>query len=187
MKVTKQDLVNILVMAMATAESVEVQTYSVAKMNKRNNPLSNERVMRLQTIEYGFGGSYEQRVNEALAENNIEGEFKSGGLKWGKWVEGAEGAVISHTKDGVDKLYMRCYVKHNGVKSTEYYVNGKPASEMQESTIIEFTPNRTKDCSTQSEAGLEKGKQVIPNVVDFDNIITITIDGTTYELNELKY
>lgn len=52
MKVTKQDLVNILVKAMATAESVEVQTYSVAKMNKRNNPLADERVMRLQTIEY---------------------------------------------------------------------------------------------------------------------------------------
>ena len=42
MKVTKQDLVNILVKAMATAESVEVQTYSVAKMNKRNNPLADE-------------------------------------------------------------------------------------------------------------------------------------------------
>ena len=186
MKVTKQNLVNILVKAMATAESVEVQTYSVAKMNKRNNPLSNERVMRLQTIEYAFGGSYEQRVNEALAENNIEGEFKSQPLKWGKWVEGAEGAVISHTKDGVDKLYMRCYVKDNGVKSTEYYVNGKPATQSEVDTIKEFTPSRTKDSSTQSEVGLEQGKQVIPNAVDFDNIITITIEGVTYEVNDLK-
>lgn len=216
MKVTKQDLVNILVKAMATAESVEVQTYSVAKMNKSRalldengnevkekyfdkktktekervvkveNELKDERVMRLQTIEYGFGGSYEQRVNEALAENNIEGEFKSQPLKWGKWVEGAEGAVISHTKDGVDKLYMRCYVKADGVKSNEYFVNGKSATESEIETIKQFAPNRTKDCSTQSEVGLEQGKQVIPNVVDFDNIIAITIEGVTYEVNDLK-
>lgn len=216
MKITHQDLVNILVMAMATAESVEVQTYSVAKMNKTRalldengnevkekyfdkksktekervvkveNELKDERVMRLQTIEYAFGGSYEQRVNEALAENNIEGEFKSQPLKWGKWVEGAEGAVISHTKDGVDKLYMRCYVKDNGVKSTEYYVNGKPATQSEVDTIKEFTPSRTKDSSTQSEVGLEKGKQVIPNAVDFDNIVTITIEGVTYEVNDLN-
>ena len=187
MKITHQDLVNILVMAMATAESVEVQTYSVAKMNKRNNPLSTERVMRLQTIEYAFGGSYEQRVNEALAENNIEGEFKAKELPWGKWLsKEAMGAVISHTKDGVDKLYMRCYVKDNGVKSTEYYVNGKPATQSEVDTIKEFTPSRTKDSSTQSEVGLEKGKQVIPNAVDFDNIVTITIEGVTYEVNDLN-
>lgn len=186
MKISHQDLVNILIMAMATAESVEVQTYSVAKMNKRNNPLSNERVMRLQTIEYAFGSSYEQRVNEALAENNIEGEFKSRGLKWGKWVEGAEGAVISHTKDGVDKLYMRCYVKADGVKSSEYFVNGKSATESEIETIKQFAPSRTKDCSTQSEVGLEQSKQVVVNAVDFDNIITITIEGVTYEVNDLK-
>ena len=187
MKITKQDLVNILIMAMATAESVEVQTYSVAKMNKRNNPLAKERVNRLQTIEYAFGQSYEQRVNEALVENGKEGTFESKSLPWGKWVEGAEGAVIAHNKNGEDKLYMRVYLKENGVKSTEYFVNGNPATQSDLDTIAEFTPSRTKDSSTQSDAGLEQSKQIVVNVVDFDNIITITIDGTTYELNELKY
>lgn len=217
MKITHQDLVNILVMAMATAESVEVQTYSVAKMNKTRalldengnevkekyfdkksktekervvkveNELKDDRVMRLQTIEYAYGKSYEQRVNEALAENNIEGEFKAKELPWGKWLsKEAMGAVISHTKDGVDKLYMRCYIKDNGVKSTEYYVNGKPATQSEINTIKEFTPNANKNSGTQSAVGLEQEKQIIPNVVDFDKIITITIEGVTYEVNDLK-
>jgi hypothetical protein len=186
MKISKQDLVNILVKASATVESVEVQTYSVAKMNKRNNPLKDERVNKLQTIEYAYGKSYEQRVNEALEENGKEGTFKSKKLPWGEWLEGAEGSVIAHTKNGEDKLYIRCYLKKGVDPKTEYYVNGKPATEEEVATIKEFTPSRTKDSSTQSEAGLEQEQQVVVNAVDFDNIITITIDGVTYELNDLK-
>lgn len=185
MKVSKQDLVNILVKASATAESVEVQTYSVAKMNKRGNYLKDERVMKLQTIEYAYGKSYEDRVNEALVESGKEGTFESKSLPWGKWLEGAEGSVISHTKNGEDKLYIRCYLKKGVEPDVTYYVNGKPATEDEVDTIKAFSPNRSKDSSTQSEAGLEQEKQVIVNAVDFDNIISITIEGVTYELNDL--
>jgi hypothetical protein len=186
MKVSKQDLVDILVKASATAESVKVQTYSVAKMNKRDNPLKDERVNKLQTVEYAYGKSYEQRVNEALVENGKEGSFESKELPWGHWLKGAEGSVISHNKKGEDKLYLRCYVKKDVEPTIEYYVNGKSATEDELATIKKFTPSRTKDSSTQSEAGLETEKQVVVNAVDFDNIITITIEGVTYEVNDLK-
>jgi hypothetical protein len=185
MRISYQDLVNILVKASATAESVEVQTYSVAKMNKRGNSLKDERVMRLQTIEYAYGKSYEQRVNEALVEDGKEGSFESKPLPWGKWVEGAEGSVISHTKNGEDKLYLRCYLKKDAVPTVEYYVNGNPATDDEIAIIKEFTPSRTKDSSTQAKAGLEQEKQVVVNAVDFDNIITITVEGVTYEVNDL--
>ena len=182
MKISKTDLVNIL--ATSDVESVEVQTLSVAKMNKRNNPLKDERVTKRTTIVYGFGKSYEDRVNEALVENEKEATFKSGSLKWGSWVEGAEGRVIQHTKDGEDKLYVRCYlIEESNNATTEFYVNGNVATESEIATIKEFTPSRTKDSSTQSEAGLETAKQIVVNVVDFSTIVWIKVGNETYELN----
>jgi hypothetical protein len=182
MKISRQDLVNIL--ATTDVESVEVQSLSVAKMNKRNNPLKDERVTKRTTIVYGFGKSYEDRVNEALVESEKEATFKSGSLKWGSWVEGAEGKVIQHTKDGEDKLYVRCYlIDESNNATTEYYVNGKVATESELATIKEFLPSRTKDCSTQKDVGLESTKQVVVNAVDFSNIVWIKIGNETYELN----
>lgn len=211
MKITKQDLVNIL--TATNAESVEVQTYSVAKMNKtriatdengnelyeevtdkrgnitkkvvkEHNPLEFDRVFKETTIVYGFGKSYEERVNEALVENGKEGEFKSSPLKWGSWVKGSEGKVIAHTKDGKDKLYMRCYLIEESKQSeTTYYVNGSVATIEQIGAINKFSPELAKKSKKQESAGLEQEKQIVVNVVDFNTIVWIKIDGVTYELN----
>lgn len=213
MKVTKQDLVNIL--ATTTAESVEVQTYSVAKMNKtramvddygnevtetvfdkktntekvkvvkERNPLEFDRVNKLVTAEYSFGGNYQDRVNEALNESGKEANFESKELQWGKFVKDTNGRIIEHTKDGEYKLYVRCYPTDNGIISTEYYVNGKSATDKQISIIKGFAPAKTTDCSTQSKAGLEAEKQVKVANIDFNSIITIKVDDVVYELNDL--
>ena len=107
---------------------------------------------------YGFGKS----SIEALERRK---DIQAG--KWGSWVKVLR--VIQHTKRW--RNFRRCYLieESNKQQPTE----GKVATESEVETIKEFTPSRTKDSSTQSEADL-KGKAVVV-AVDFSNIVWIKV------------
>ena len=182
MKITKDELVAIL--DKSNASEISVVTYGEAKMNKKGNPFFRKEgrsfvpvneVTKRSSITYDFGGDYENRVNEALVADGSNGTFKAGGLTWGEWE--VFGKVI---KNG-EKLYIRCYVNRDKQNVVTYYVDGVEATDEQKSTIKEFTPEKTESAK-QTNEGLSADKQVIPNVVDFDKLESIEIDGVVYTL-----
>ena len=59
--------------------------------------------------------------------------------------------------------------------------NRKDATEQQVKDIKAFTPDKGGSAK-QANEGLAEGKQVIPNNVSFDKIITIEVDGIEYTI-----
>lgn len=182
MKITKEELSAIL--TKSTANEISVVTYGEAKMNKKGNPffakegrsfVAVNEVTKRTKVTYDFGGDYETRVNEALVADGSNGTFNASGLPWGEWAE--YGKII---RNG-EKLYIRVYINRDNKAETTFYVDGKQATDEQVNTIKEFTPEK-KEKAKQANEGLVAEKQVIPNVVDFDKIESIEIDGVEYEL-----
>lgn len=185
-QITKSELSQIL--ANTDATEIIVSTRGEVKMNKTNNPfyekqgrswVAKDLVEKCQTSEYSFGGNYEERVNEALVADGSAGTFEAAALTWGEWE--IEGKVITHN----GKLYVRCYIVEGSGQNvaTTYFVNGEVATEEQVKTIKEFTPTH-KPSAKQSNEGLEQGKQIIPNNIDFDKIVCISIGGEVYEIKK---
>lgn len=185
-QVSKQELSQIL--ASTDETEITVTTRGEAKLNKTDNPfyekqgrvwVAKDLVEKIATSQYAFGGSYEERVNEALVADGSNGTFKAAALPLGEWE--AEGKVIRHN----GKLYARCYIVEGSGQRVEvrYEVNGQPATDEQVKTINEFTPSR-KPSAKQEAEGLEQGKQVIPNNIDFDKIVEITVGDETYTVGD---
>lgn len=181
--ISKNDLVKLL--ESTTTEELTIISRSEAKMNKTNNPfyhkegrswVADHLVEKEAESTYDFGGSYEKRVNEALVADGSTATFESEGLKWGSWL--VKGKVIEHN----GKLYVRCYVKNGVATRYSYLVDGRPATDSELENIKEYSPEH-KESAKQSEAGLLVGKQIIPNNVDFDNIVSISFDGEDYEIS----
>ena len=181
-KITKNDLVQIL--AGTNASEIIIVSRGEAKMNKTNNPFYHKEgrswvpdyvVEKESKTTYDFGGSYEERVNEALVADGSAGTFKTSELTWGEWA--VQGRII---KNG-DKLYVRVYVNRDNKPEVRYFVDGKEATPQQKEMIRDFTPEKGGSAK-QANEGLSEEKQVIPNNIDFDKIITIEVDGTEYEI-----
>ena len=183
-KVSKEEL--IVLLCMTNASEVTILSRSEAKMNKTNNPFYHKEgrawvadhvVEKESKVVYDFGGSYEERVNEALSEHGKDSSFNSGGLSWGSFVNGGEGRVIEYN----GTYYVRCYLNKNNKSEVRYFVDGVEATSEQERQIKDFTPTRGGS-SKQANEGLSEGEQIIPNNISFDKILTIEIDGTEYEI-----
>ena len=183
--ISKIDLVQLL--SATNANSVTIVQRGECKMNKTNNPFYHKEgrswvpdfnVEKESKTTYDFGGSYEERVNEALVADGSAGTFKGGSLAWGEFVKGAEGRVIEYN----GKFYVRCYINRGNAAEVHYFVDGKAATEEQIKDIKEFTPDKGGSAK-QANEGLAEEKQVIPNNVDFDKIISIEVDGVEYTLS----
>ena len=183
--ITKSELVKLL--ANTNAVEITIVQRGECKMNKTNNPFfynegrswdADYNVEKESKTTYEFGGaSYEERVNEALVSDGSAGTFKGGALTWGEFVKGAEGRVIEYN----GKYYVRCYINSANKSEVRYFVDGKDATEQQIKDIKDFTPNKVGSAK-QANEGLSEDKQVIPNNVDFDKIITIEVDGVEYTI-----
>ena len=183
--ITKSELVKLL--ASTNAVEITIVQRGECKMNKANNPffhkegrswVADYNVEKESKTTYDFGGaSYEERVNEALVSDGSAGTFKGGALTWGEFVKGAEGRVIEYN----GKYYVRCYINRANKSEVRYFVDGKDATEQQIKDIKDFTPNKVGSAK-QANEGLSEDKQVIPNNVDFDKIITIEVDGVEYTI-----
>ena len=181
-KITKKELVEIL--KNTTANKIGLTTLTVVKMKKTGNPLVSEQVQKLTSGEFEFGGSYQERLNESF--DSSLGTVETKKLPWGHWVEGAEGKVIHHTKtdkkSGISSEadYLR-YYNNIGDIEVKTLVNGEDATEEQLKTIEEFSTSKKEKVYT-TDKGNEVTTKLQTNVVNFDNIVSITIDGETYEI-----
>ena len=182
--VTPQEMINIL--KSVTADHIRMNILHDVKMNKTNNPLITHSVTKNVIGDFQFGGSYTQRVNKAIIESatsfdKMPESFKSQGLRWGQWVEGAEGKVIAHTKNDVTKFYVRYY---NAIEINDviYSVDGHFATDEELDTIEQFLPKSKSMPDTQKNAGVAEENKVIAQVADFNHIEWILIDETRYKI-----
>ena len=185
-QVTRQELIDIL--DKTDADRLVVTIYREIKMNKTGNPFYQKvgrayepmfKVEKKTKASYLYGGNYKERVDEALkADGSANADFQTEGLRWGKWW--IKDKVIEHN----GSFYIRTYLDRDGLpKSSEYFVDGVPATEEQLKDIKAFEIcDSFCGSKKQLEEGLSADKQVIPNNIKFENIQEIEIGGETYKI-----
>lgn len=181
--VSKQQLIDIL--SNTDAEEIGLDYKSAVKMNKRGNPLAGRDVCKTVHATYSFGGSFRERLNEATGETVAA--VKS--LRWGEFVEGSNGRVIRHIKqdsngNDVEHFYIRYYNATSKI-GTVYTIDGFVPTEDEMETIRTFTKSGSKKNSTYvTESGdTVENDKVVVNVLDFENILEITIGGEVFNLS----
>jgi hypothetical protein len=183
-KITENDLIQLL--DKTSAETIKVVSRKECKMNKTNNPFYKKEgrkwvpvnvVEKQNVITYLYGGgTYEERVNEALKADGSTNTFESRELPWGEWF-----IMNKIIKYGAN-FYVRCYLDINNTGTKEYFVDGKPATAEQLKLIDEWEIKDKDYSERQLTEGLTPDKQVYPQSVKFENIVTIEVDGVEYEL-----
>lgn len=154
------------------ASFVSVVSMTEPKMNKRGNPLANAKVVKLTKAVLQFGYSYENAVNNRIAEGE---SFEAESLPWGKWVEGFENKILEHKGE----YYARFYEKKNDHREVYYLVNGELATEEEVAIIKQFTPKSYSN--RQSEVGIEDYvDQVKPRTYKFSSIVGLKCGTIEY-------
>lgn len=191
MKVTQEQLIEIIADSDAKEISVNSESDVTKKMNKTGNPFfekEGRKMVPLHTVTkqtiapYGFGGNYGDRVSKALTMSGSDANYEVSQKTWAETV--VPGKVIRHKEKGT--YYLIVYnepTKMGDVvdAETSYFVDGKPATEQEVKTITEFTPH-SDSYKKQRDAGVDEGYEVITMTISFDNIKSVVLGNTLYEL-----
>ena len=135
-------------------------------------------IVKVTDGQFQANYSYENAVNNrGEKEQGHSIDFVSAPLRWGQWVAGQVNKLIEHKGE----LYFRFYGLKNGKVENEYFVGGKPATSEQ----IEFIKKCTEkgEVKSQASAGLTEN-QVITRNVKVSNILSLSVDGKVYEIDE---
>jgi hypothetical protein len=135
-------------------------------------------IVKVSRGQFQVNYSYENAVNNrAEKECGAPVGFVAQSLPWGKWVDGQVNKLIEHKGE----IYLRFYGLKNGKVENEYYVGDKPATNEQVKLIKQFTERG--GIFTQANAGLTEN-QVIARNVKVSNILSLSVDGKVYEIDE---
>ena len=190
MRVTQNQLVDIL--EKTDADNVTVLYEKPVKMNKRGNPFFEKQGNTLVPIHdvtkrvidtFGFGRNYAKEVNKELKRQGKEANYEAKNIPWKDTV--VQDKVYRHKENGT--LYLQVFMMFLPntpivERTTEYFVDGEPATDEEMRIIDEFEVSNTSGVKKQELAGLTNENQVKPNTIKFDNIISIVVDDTMYEL-----
>lgn len=168
------------------AETIELVTRTPVKMNKKKNPYYERRVERVTEGEYKFGSSYTALMNESIDTSTGASEYKTSKLPWGQWLEGAENKIIVYTKTDEEgnettSYYLRYYNAVNKLVGMKYLIDDVEATKFEIDTIHSFEPKKKAVPKTQSEHGLTESNRVMVQLVNFDNIQKIVVDGVVFD------
>lgn len=155
---------------------VSVVSVTEPKLLKRGNPYNGMKVEKITKAVLQYGYSYENAVNNRIAEGE---EFKADELPWGEWVEGFENKILMHKGE----LYARFYEKKNDHREVIYLINGQIATEEQVAIIKQFTPK--SNSKKQEEVGLEYEEQVKPRTYKFSSIVSLKCGKLEYNRFEV--
>lgn len=119
-----------------------------------------------------INANYENAVNNRLPKGDGNGEkFVAESLPWGEWL--VPNKVIIHK----GKYYLRLYVTKACKKDVSYYLDGVRTNINAVAEIRESSPSKR-----QAEAGINEEDMVKPFTISVENISSITINGTTYNV-----
>lgn len=119
---------------------------------------------------------YVKATNNRLIKEGKEPTFKAKPLPWGEWLVPKK--IIAHN----GKCYLRMYEFKGAKHETEYFVNGKPATEHQIATIKEYERSKHKPSNTQ---GLTRENEVRPTNVAEENILAFKCGKIRYNKQEV--
>lgn len=88
------------------------------------------------------------------------------------WVDGLEGILLVSDNDP-NKFYLRISENKNTKRHTEYFVDGKQATDEQIAVIKEFSPSKSYSCKKQLEHGIAEEDVVVVKDVLLENIVSI--------------
>lgn len=117
--------------------------------------------------------SYENAVNNRLEKQGDERIFEAQSLPWGEWL--IPNKFIRHNGG----LYLRVYTYDGGIIKSNFFVNGRPATEEENIVIREWKAAKDKTSHTQAAAGLEDN-QCKPFSINALNIVTIQSGVCSY-------
>ena len=185
--ITEDDLLQLL--SNTEENRISLLYRKPVKMNKKENPfyrkegrsfIETAKVEKEVEAVYEFGANYSEKVNEAIKEKNIEGNFEAKAVPWAETV--VKDKLVRHKETG--KLYIKVYpLKDETPMKVSYYVDEEPASEEDMKTIDKFEIRKDASVKTQENAGLEKSEQIKTFLIDLNNVIKITIGDEEYYLN----
>ena len=190
MRITQQQLIDIL--DNTDANNVTLLYETPVKMNKKGNPFfvkEGRALVQVNSVTkkvidtFGFGLNYTDEVNKGLKSNGMDANYQAGEVSWAETV--IPNKVIKHKTTG--KYYIKIFnsyiVGHPMVeRTTEYFVDGEPATDEQMKIIDEFEIKTDGNVKKQEDAGLSNPEQVKMQTINFDNIISIVVDNVMYEL-----
>lgn len=129
------------------------------------------------TIQLNY--SYENAVNNRLEKQGEERTFEAQSLPWGQWF--INNLIIAHKGES----YLRFYTFSGASMTTQYFVDGRPATDEEVQAIQDYKASRSKGSKTQEGAGLEDN-QVKPCNVNTKHIISLTCGKCQYHREETE-
>ena len=134
-------------------------------------------ISAIETGNVSIGGTYAERIAEALAKKKISEEYQCGARPWGEFM--MKGIVLYEN----GKRYLRVYYHPKNILTSFLNNAGKEISNkyMLENKLYVPMANEVKK---QTKAGLYGDEQVLMHNIRFDSIIDITLDGVTYQVND---
>ena len=130
--------------------------------------------MKITTSQVQFNYSYENSVNNRLKRNDLESDFSSSPLPWGRW------EVVNKTIEHKGNFYVRFYLYKNGASESSYWYNGEMLTGDKLEYAKSFFTKSSHVSQKQSDSGLSEEDQCKPLTIQLDNIREITIDKITY-------
>jgi len=121
--------------------------------------------------------SYENAVNNRLQKQGDTPTFVSGSLPYGSWV--VPNKIFIHKGEH----YLRFYALKGSVMTTEYFVNGKAATQQEVAIIKAWKKSQNKTSDKQAAYGLTEN-QVCPRNIKFANIISFKCGDINYDAKQ---
>lgn len=110
---------------------------SMSSMRKTNNPYVGRVRKIVRGINYQFGVSYENKVNNERERMGLERDFVSQSPKGKEWVEYPK--VLRSIKDS-EKMYLRASTTANSKTEIVYLVDNRLATKEEVEEILSFIP-----------------------------------------------
>ena len=136
-------------------------------------------IVKVTKVTNARSGSYENKVNKALAKSDVETPFESGGLNGYEWV--VPNIIKRAIKDSSLQLCVT-FTKNDKTKFESFYIVGDHFANDEELYFIKshlyVAPNKSVK---QTESGVSEDEIVMVRNYKFDNVVRV---GKTTEVED---
>jgi hypothetical protein len=146
------------------------------KMLKRGNPLKDAVITKLVTYISLLNANYQNVVNNALAREGKDDNFKSKENWFTTIYDSFNGSLVAKKSD-TNCHYLKMIVK--SAKTHKFFVDGIEATEEQMEVIRQFKQ------SSSSAANQNLDTEIIVRTIKTENIVSVKTGGQELEFQDL--
>lgn len=185
-------------------EEVTSENKNTYLVGSNYQKLQNNRIKKaakeiLTAVQLSGGNDVAEMILSGILDKAKEGTaFESKGLPWGEWVEGFEGILIRHEKEGEEKFYLRVYNETNGKGTSTFYTPSAEILDINSKECQVFRKAEKKKSGKVNELkealgkildlnnpeikeALQKLKPINPETQGIEKFVSITLDGKTFK------